>query len=131
MILSNSQRSVTLPDDLVWLEELTWTAKAVREERGVSGRLVRSVSTRIGGKPVTLQAPSADLGTVPRATVKTLQTMAEEDEEMSLVLSATETLAVTFRHEPAAIEASPALGFTRRQDSERWHVTLRLSTVAA
>jgi hypothetical protein len=131
MNLSNSTHSVTLPEGLVWEEELTWTYRTVKEERAVSGKTVRSASTRIGGKPVTLKPPKDGSCWVLRSAIATLQAMVEADEDMTLALSEGETLAVAFRHDPAALDAKPVLGFTRRDANEWWTVTVRLSTLPA
>lgn len=129
MILASSTTSVTLPNELVWLEELSWTFKKVRSERGVSGKMIRTLSTAIGGKPVTLQSPENGLGAVSRSAIQTLQGMVEADLQMVLTFADASCINVLFRHEPEALDAHPAMGFTNRVSTERWNVTIRLITV--
>jgi len=129
MILASSTTSMTLPNELIWLEELSWTFKKVRGERSVGGKMIRTVSTAIGGKPVTLQSPENGLGAVSRSAIQTLQGMVEADLQMVLTFADGSSINVLFRHDPEAIDAHPAMGFTNRVSTERWHVTIRLQTV--
>ena len=127
--LSGTDLSVTLPDEMEWVEELAWSSKVVREQRAVTGKLIRTVSSRIGGRPVTLQTV-AGLRCPLRSVAVTLHSMVELDEVMTLAFSESESLQVTFRHEPTAIEVKPALGFTRRAGNEPVQLKINLSTVA-
>ena len=91
--------------------------------------MIRTTSTAIGGKPVTLQSPENGLGAVSRSVIQTLQGMVEADLAMVLTFADASSINVLFRHEPKALEAHPGMGFTNRVSTERWHVTIRLQTV--
>lgn len=55
IILTNAGVSLELPEDLIWTDELTWSAVAQSKERGLFGTLIIDAMARSGGRPITLQ----------------------------------------------------------------------------
>lgn len=46
--------ALELPQDLIWSDELTWSAVAQSKERGIWGTLIVDAMARNGGRPITL-----------------------------------------------------------------------------
>ena len=46
--------ALSLPQDLIWSDELTWSAVAQAKERGIWGTLIVDAMARNGGQPITL-----------------------------------------------------------------------------
>lgn len=52
--LSKDGVTLALPQDLIWTDELTWSAVAQATERGIWGTLIVDAMARNGGRPITL-----------------------------------------------------------------------------
>lgn len=73
--LTNGGVTVELPSDLIWSDELTWSAVAQSKERGIFGTLVIDAMARNGGRPITLQG-DGDSAWITRGTLKALNAWA-------------------------------------------------------
>jgi hypothetical protein len=128
MILSNGTIALDLPDDLIWKDRIEWSTVAARDERGITGKILRQTSTKIAGRPITLESATTDIGLVRYATIATLRDWTDEPNlDMTLTLAGVD-YAVRFRYDGAPLKASPALGFTRYDADEWWTLTLNLIT---
>ena len=124
-----SGQTLTLPDDLRWVDEHLWTPAVASASYLLTGELLVESATRQAGRPITLQAPD-DMAWVSRVTVDRLYEWASAPErtfELQLVDGRTYTVA--FRHQDGAIEAQPVLGFGGLALDSRWRVALRLIQV--
>lgn len=77
--------ALQLPRSLIWVDEFDWNARVRAVERSITGAQIIDRSTRIAGRPITLQGV-ADHGWVRRSTLQSL---------WALVDSATEPLELT------------------------------------
>lgn len=64
-----------LPKDLIWVDELTWSAVAQKSERGIFGTLIIDAMARNGGRPITLQG-DGNSAWISRATLRALRAWA-------------------------------------------------------
>lgn len=46
--------TITLPGDLLWSDELTWTDRKQVERNSLAGGMIRQRSTKTGGRAITL-----------------------------------------------------------------------------
>ena len=53
MTLSDGTTTITLPDNLLWEDELAWDARIQSTSQTLTGALVVQESTRLGGRPIT------------------------------------------------------------------------------
>lgn len=127
--LDNGTDTVELPD-LYWSDELEWTETEARDERSVTGKLLRQTSAKVAGRPITLQPPDDYYGRVLLGTLRTLRGWTDGGGAlMTLTLADASTYSVRWRY-PNPIEAAkPTLGHTSRDDGELWLATLNLITV--
>lgn len=69
--LTNAIDVLELPRDLIWVDELTWSAVAQKTERGIFGTLIIDAMARNGGRPITLQG-DGNSAWISRATLRAL-----------------------------------------------------------
>lgn len=74
--LTNAGTALSLPDDLIWTDELTWSAVAQKTERGIFGTLIIDAMARNGGHPITLQG-DGDSAWITRGTLRQLKAWAD------------------------------------------------------
>jgi len=67
--------SVSLPDDLLWIDEFNWPTVIRSTEYALTGALIVDAGQRLAGRPITL-AGSVDGGWVTRATLDALRVLA-------------------------------------------------------
>lgn len=67
--------SVSLPADMVWIDEFTWPTVVRSTEYSVTGALIVDAGQRLAGRPITL-AGDASGGWIARATIDALRTLA-------------------------------------------------------
>ena len=67
--------ALSLPQDLIWSDELTWSAVAQSKERGIWGTLIVDAMARNGGQPITLTG-EGNSAWIERSTLLTLKAWA-------------------------------------------------------
>ena len=122
--------TLVLPDDLLWLDEHSWSPTVASVSYLITGALMVQTATRQAGRPVTLTG-AVDMGWVARTTVLTLQAWAAiplsaQTGRFELTLADARTFTVAFRHADTALEAEPITGFPARHDTDFYRITLRL-----
>lgn len=70
--LTNGSTTLDLPEDLIWSDELTWSAVSQKTERGIFGTLIVDAMARNGGRPITLQG-GGNSAWVARGTLRALK----------------------------------------------------------
>ena len=73
--LTKDGTTLELPEDLIWSDELTWSAVAQSKERGIWGTLIVDAMARNGGRPITLVG-DGDSAWITRGTLLTLSAWA-------------------------------------------------------
>lgn len=131
--LTYDTSTVALSEDLYWSDENGWFPVEQSEQRTVTGALIVSTATRIGGRPITL-TPQDGSGLLsahmPRATLDILRTWASvPGRQMTLTLRGV-TRTVIFRHQDGSpVEASPLVHYSDVDASDWYNVTLKLQEV--
>ena len=67
--------ALSLPQDLIWSDELTWSAVAQAKESGIWGTLIVDAMARNGGQPITLTG-EGNSAWIERSTLLTLKAWA-------------------------------------------------------
>ena len=121
--------ALTLPDDLLWVDEHAWTPAVVSVSYLLTGALLVESAVRQKGRLLTLQG-AADMAWVTRQTLNTLyawaaQPLTPDSGRMELTLVDARTFGVGFAPEQP-IEAEPVLGFPAQSDADLYRITLRL-----
>ena len=123
--------SITLPDDLLWIDEFEWNPVEQNTERSLSGALLVEEQQKKKGRPVTLSGGS-EAGWVTRATVVSLLAKAAAaNHTMTLTLPDSRQFAVIFDRQGSPIEAQQIMPFAYPDDDHHYSLTIRLLTVEA
>jgi hypothetical protein len=120
--------TVTLPDDMFWVDEMKWVPAVSKPTYALTGALVIETASKLLGRPITLQ-PQTDMAWVSRATATKLRDWASTPKRrFKLVLeypTDSRQFVVVFRHEAGAIEADPVKGFPQHADDDWYRIILR------
>lgn len=119
--LTNSGTTLSLPPDLIWADELTWSAVAQSTERGIFGTLIIDAMARNGGRPITLQG-DGDSAWIDRGTLRTLGAWAQTPGLRMALDVRGEIFSVIFDHGPEeetrAIAMSAVIDYSDKQDGD-------------
>lgn len=123
--LTYSGTTVTLDPDLYWDDEASWHPVEQSTQRTVTGSLIISNASLLGGRPITLRPIDDESAWMPRAPVDILRGWAAvAGRQMTLTLRG-QSRTVVFRHSDGAIEATPLLHFNDANDADWYRVVLR------
>lgn len=135
---------IAIPDDLEWVDELTWSPMAQQVEVATTGSLIVEESKQLAGRWITLRTWNDGnnyAGVVDYTTAKALKALAEipRGQGDAIVLSIPEglvgeemtyrTFNVLFRHTELGFEARPLKHIVPPVPDDRYHITLRLMAV--
>jgi hypothetical protein len=125
--------TLTLPDDLLWSDEHTWSPVVSSVSYLITGALLVQSATRQAGRDITLVG-AADMAWVTRSVVNVLRDWAalpldSVTGRFELTLMDGRAFTVAFRHADGAIEAEPVTGFPARNDNEFYRITLKLMQI--
>lgn len=99
--------AIQIPRGLVWADEFAWHPVLREAEYSITGALLIDASTRLAGRPITLQG-SEDAGWLTRTTLLALYALAENASAThALTLADGRTFTVTFAAGDTPIEATP------------------------
>ena len=119
--LTNGGTTLSLPPDLIWADELTWSAVAQSTERGIFGTLIIDAMARNGGRPITLQG-DGDSAWIDRGTLRMLGAWAQTPGLRMALDVRGEIFTVVFDHGPEeetrAIAMSAVIDYSDKQDGD-------------
>ena len=120
---------ITLPDDLLWINEFDWNPVAQSTERSLTGALLVQEEPFAHGRSIVLSG-SGEAGWVSRLTVKSLYALSKvANKTMSLTLPDGRQFGVIFdRSNRAPVEAQQVMPFAYPDDDNQYLLTLRLLT---
>lgn len=129
MIITDGANSVTLPDDLDWTDELSWSPVQQSAEPSITGATIVQIQARQSGRPITLEG--TDTRYVSGAGVAQLHAWSQAPgQELALTLRGV-SRAVIFRHHDApAFTAREIFGRVPALDaSQSYEITLKLMEI--
>ena len=129
MIITDGAHSVTLPDDLDWTDELSWSPVQQSAEPSITGATIVQIQARQSGRPITLEG--TDTRYVSGAGVAQLHTWSQAPgQQLTLTLRGV-SRAVIFRHHDApAFTAREIFGRVPTLDaSQSYEITLKLMEI--
>ena len=120
---------ITLPDDLLWINEFDWNPVAQSTKRSLTGALLVQEGQLIHGRPIVLSG-NGDAGWVSRLTVQNLYALSKAaNKTMTLTLPDSRQFTVIFdRSNRAPVEAQQVMPFAYPDDDNQYLLTLRLLT---
>lgn len=120
-----SLNAITLPDDAIWTDEWEWTPIEQAVSRTLGGRQIIEAASKIGGRPITLQAQWVDKAVVDALIV-------ERDiinNQMLLTIADGRQFTVSWRHSDNPLDVSPAIEYPEYQAGDKFDITLKLFEV--
>lgn len=128
--ITYSGTTVTLSDDLYWVDEFAWQPVLQTAERTIEGALVVQQATRIAGRSITLQSFSEDSAWVKRSDLEQLQNWSTIPQcEMTISYRGTTRQAIWRHHEGDVIGAEPVAHFADVQSGDWYRVTLKFMEI--
>lgn len=124
--------AVTLPGDLRWADEFTWTPVARSAEYSLTGALIIQEAVKQAGRPITLEAKNESLGYVwlDRLTLLALRTLAETAGwSGTLTLADSRSFTVMFRDDGLTAEPVIHQTHTAELSAMPYIFTLKLLVV--
>ena len=116
---------ITLPPDLVWIDEFDHEPVAQADSRTLGGVLISEETALLHGRPITLGAPGQ---WVERSVVIALKALAATSAETHTLSLRGDTYTVQFRR--PAITARPAVTYADPLAADPYEITINLRTVA-
>lgn len=124
--------TLSLADDLRWLDEAEWSPVEQSVERSITGALIVQATQRTAstGRPITLGPPDDSAAWMPRSTLDQLLAWAAEPGQVLQLDLRGVAYSVMFRlHEPPAITATPVVWYADETADDLYLITLRLMRV--
>lgn len=119
--------TITLPDDLIWIDEYAHTPVKQTVSTAVDGSLIVEAAAQAKGRPITL-AGGEDYAWIDRATLEQLRAKQYQPGlVMTLTLRGT-AYSVLFT-QPGGIEAAPVVDYNTPDDSDWYAVNLKFIEV--
>jgi hypothetical protein len=120
---------ITLPDDLIWIDEFDWAPVDQTKTYSLTGALiVESSVPKQAGQTITL-AGSVDSGWAERSLIKALCDKLATDPAMTLTLHDSRTFSVQFEQNGQPIQARPIIDYNNPDDSDAYSLVIKLFTV--
>lgn len=122
--------AITLPGDLEWTDELTWSPLRQSESTGLTGATIVQSAQQTVGRPITLTTPR-DVW-VTRGQIKALLDLAADPETSTFALVHPDgrEFTVAFRHDGGAapVDTAPIMFRSPPIDTDPHTLTLKLMT---
>jgi hypothetical protein len=115
--LTDGSSTVTLPNEMLWLDEFSWSPTAAAETRTLAGTLVRQSASRDGGRPITLAG-----GWTTRETIKDLWDWAAADTALTLTLHDGRSFSVKFAADREPLSARPVIAYHTPADDDDYEL---------
>lgn len=129
--LSDGASTITLPDNMDWTDEFSWSPVQQATQYALSGALLIDEDTRLAGRPITL-APAPGMGSIPKAALDQLYAWAAvSGQQLTLTLNDGRSFNVRFSLAGVAVDAKPIRGWRvpAGTENDRWKTTLRFIEV--
>lgn len=118
----NTLDAITLPDDLVWPDELEWSPVEQTIDYATGGSLIIQTGVKLAGRPINLS------GLITRSVLLNLRTLAATPTEHTLTFNG-QIYTVRFRYADGAIAARELVGYADPDDHDYYETTLRFIEV--
>ncbi|OED50518.1 hypothetical protein ACH42_01030 [Endozoicomonas sp. (ex Bugula neritina AB1)] len=122
--------TITLPDDLLWINEFDWNPVEQSTQRSLTGALLVQEQKQSFGRPIELSGGD-EAGWVSRSTVVDLMALSTiANKVMTLTLPDLRTYSVIFdRQSGNPVEAQQVIPFAYPDDDFQYSLRIRLMTV--
>lgn len=122
--------NITLPGDLEWSDELTWSSRRQSEEMSLAGTTIIQRSTQVSGRPITLTTPQGVW--VTRQQVLDLIALHENPATDAITVTHPDGREIVCRFRAdgndSPVDAAPVLFLSPPISTDPYTLTLRLMT---
>ena len=126
--LTSGGTALTLPADLLWADEFSWSAKQASLSYSLTGALIVQTGLKLAGRPITLQPEDDMTAWMSRADLSQAQTWNNSGAALILNIRGV-ARAVQFRYNETAIDARPVIHYGDTDAGDNYLVTLRLMEI--
>lgn len=126
--LSYGATTITLPDDLQWIDECAWPKIAQRKAYSVTGALLVEAGTKAAGRAMTLQGGES-IAWASRSTVLVLKALVEQAGITLDLAFRGSSYSVMVDWEAGGLEATPVADFSDPASADFYYFTLHLVQV--
>jgi len=120
--------AITLPEDLIWVNEYKETQVAQNTTRTLSGALIVESSLKLKGRSIILEGEES-AGWIDKTTLDALVAKIDLMAVMTLTLNDARTFQVVFDNQSAPITADPIIDYNTPDAADYYWLTLRLMEV--
>lgn len=124
MILDN----LTLPTDLIWIDEFDWTPVQQTQTYSITGALIIESGVKQAGREITLSGDNSS-GLISRADLITLETKLTATTPLVLTLNDARTFNVIFNHAKKPIEAKQWIDYSDVDNADLYTLKINLLAV--
>lgn len=128
--LSGVVTGITLPQGLVWSDELTWSPVAMETTYSLTGALIFERAEKQAGRPITLTG-GRNFAWISRADLLSLRELLQQDEDLVLVLHDARMFIVRPVAEPLDVSALPIVmdSGPANPSADTWYVLESLKLI--
>lgn len=120
--------TLTLPTDLIWVDEFDWTPVQQTQTYSITGALIIERGTKLAGQSITLAGDNTS-GLISRADLILLKAKLNSSSNMVLTLNDARTFNVIFNHSKTPIEAKPWIDYSDPIDADFYTLKINLLAV--
>lgn len=121
--LSDGITTVDLSNDIKWSDEFTWSPNAMQTEYTLTGALVVEQSTKLAGRPITLESID-NAGWLPRGTIEQITAWRDAGKQLALTYRGVTRQVLLVADD--AITATPVFYFSDPVPGDWYQLTLKL-----
>lgn len=127
--ISDTNTTITLPEDMQWIDEFDWTPVEQDAEYGLTGSLIVQKGIKATGRPITMFGGD-NACWVPRSKVVELQALlTTDDESLTLDYHGTE-FTVIWDHNNKPLDSKPVARIRNPGSEHKYTLTLRFLEAA-
>lgn len=115
--------AITLPADLIWVDEYAYTPVRQSVSIAVDGALIIEAAAQLAGRPITLQGED-DAAWIDRATLEALRAK-QYQAALVMTLTVNELSFSVLFVQPGGITARSVIDFNHPVDEDWYTVTLK------
>lgn len=121
--------TLTLPEDLLWVDEFAWRRVEQRRSFSITGAQILESAAAQAGRPISLEGGD-DYGWIDRDDLLTLDAWRQlPGQVFGLVVRGEASRNVVFNHEAGAIEAVPVVDYSDVDPGDHYRLKLRFLQV--
>jgi hypothetical protein len=120
--------NLTLPTDLIWIDEFDWTPVQQTQTYSITGALIIESGVKQAGREITLSGDNSS-GLISRADLITLETKLTITTPLVLTLNDARTFNVIFNHAKKPIEAKQWIDYSDVDNADLYTLKINLLAV--